>query len=217
MEEFFKDVCISKMQKEVKKMEMERKIKIFKVSWKETEGGDYIANNEEYMGPYYTHRSIIGIIKEDEELKIRKLAGKNLPAVYLKSLLLTLPKEWLEEAESLHSSRRNAWSIDYHEGSSGCRDYYLYTYLYEEDFPGFRILDSVVHVSMFEKLDEEWYGWLGDIPPLFSCVLEDYEQMEAEVKELVIYDDLPKHNPGEPSGLLEKLRISEEDNEYEKF
>lgn len=197
---------------------MEEK-KIYKISWGETEGGHYLDAHEKYNDIMYVRRCIIGIIKDEEKVEIKKLAGKNLPAVYLKSLLLALPKEWLEEAESLHQSRKYSWSIDYHEGTSGCRDYYLYSYLYEKDFPEYRILDAVVHVSMFEKLDEEWYGWSGDIPPLLNMILEDYEQMEPEeVKELVIYD-FQKHNPGESSGLLEKLDekvVEPEENEYEK-
>lgn len=196
---------------------MERKI--FKVSWRETEGGHYLDAHEKYMDTMIISRSIIGIIKDEEKVEIKKLAGKNLPVVYLKSLLLALPKEWLEEAESLHQSRKYSWNVDYHWGTSGCKDYYLYTYLYEEDFPEFRILDTVVHVSMMEKFDEEWYGWLGDLPPLLNEIIEDYEQMEPEfVKELTIIE-YDKHNPGESSGLLEKLDekvVEPEENEYEK-
>lgn len=196
---------------------MEEK-KIYKISWRETEGGHYLDAHEKYNDIMYVRRCIIGIIKDEEKVEIKKLAGKNLPAVYLKSLLLALPKEWLEEAESLHQSRKYSWSIDYHEGTSGCRDYYLYSYLYEEDFPEFRILDTVVHVSMMEKFDEEWYGWIGDIPPLLNAILEDYEQMKPEMIKEIRTIEYDKHNPGESSGLLEKLyRIVEpEENEYEK-
>jgi len=196
---------------------MEEK-KIYKVSWRETESGYLDTHLEKYMDTTIISRSIIGIIKDEEEIQIQKLAGKNLPAVYLKSLLLVLPKEWLEEAEELHRTRKYAWNVDYHWGASGCKDYYLYTYPYT-DFPEFRILDSTIHISMYQKFDEEWYGWLGDLPPLLNEIIEDYEQIEPEfVKELTIIE-YDKHNPGESSGLLEKLyRIVEpEENEYEKF
>ena len=196
---------------------MEEK-KIYKVSWRETESGYLDAHLEKYMDTTIISRSIIGIIKDEEEIRIQKLGGRNLPAVYLKALLLALPKEWLEEAEELHKTRKYSWSIDYHGGTSGCRDYYLYSYLYT-DFPEFRILDSIIHISMYQKFDEEWYGWLGDLPPLLNAIIEDYEQIEPEfVKELTIIE-YDKHNPGESSGLLKKLyRIVEpEENEYEKF
>lgn len=196
--------------------------KIYKISWRETESGHFLDAHHD-MDTMIIRRSIIGIIKDEEEIRIQKLAGRNLPAVYLKALLRALPKEWLEEAESLHQSRKYSWSIGYHEGTSGCRDYCLYSYIYT-DFPEFRIKDNVVHVSMFEKLDEEWYGWLGDIPPLLNEIIEDYEQIEPEfVKELTIIE-YDKHNPGESSGLLEKLYRDEEEieqinenYEYEKF
>ena len=196
---------------------MEEK-KIYKISWRETEGGHYLDAHEKYMDTMIISRSIIGIIKDEEKVEIKKLAGKNLPAVYLKSLLLALPKEWLKEAEELHRTRKYAWNVDCHWGASGCKDYYLYTYPYT-DFPEFRILDTVVHVSMFKKFNEEWYGWLGDLPPLLNEIIEDYEQMEpAFVKELEIIKN-DKHNPGESSGLLEKIFFnieSKEENEYEK-
>lgn len=193
---------------------MERKI--YKISWRETESGRFLDAHHDMDTMIISSRSIIGIIKDEEEIRIQKLAGRNLPAVYLKALLRALPKEWLEEAESLHQSRKYSWSIGYHEGTSGCRDYCLYSYIYT-DFPEFRIKGNVVHVSMFEKLDEEWYGWLGDIPPLLNMILEDYEQMKPEMIKEIRTIEYDKHNPGESSGLLEKIfNIEPEENEYEK-
>lgn len=195
---------------------MEEK-KIYKISWRETESGYLDAYLEKYHDITYVRRCIIGIIKMKEEIQIKKLAGRNLPAVYLKSLLQSLPKEWLEEAEGLHKTRKYSWSIDYHEGTSGCRDYCLYSYIYT-DFPEYRILDTVVHISMYQKFDEEWYGWLGDLPPLLNEIIGDYEQIEPEfVKELTIIE-YDKHKPGESSGLLEKIfNIESEESKYEKF
>lgn len=195
---------------------MEEK-KIYKISWRETEGGHYLDAHEKYMDTMIISRSIIGIIKDEEKVEIKKLAGKNLPAVYLKSLLLALPKEWLKEAEELHRTRKYAWNVDYHWGASGCKDYYLYTYLYT-DFPEFRILDSIIHISMYQKFDEEWYGWIGDIPPLLNAILEDYEQMKPEMIKEIRTIEYDKHNPGESSGLLEKIFNIEspEEDEGEK-
>lgn len=152
-------------------------------------------------------RGLVAVRVEYDWIEVRSLAGKALPASMLLPVLdEALPEGWLDEAEELHRSRANPWTLQRYEGLSGCFNYSLYS------LRDFDLLDqpraASLHVSMCGKLNEGLRCWLGDLPPLLVAMVEDYQPLPSA--EVAVSSYTPEirgayREAGESSGLQEAL------------
>lgn len=150
---------------------------------------------------------ILGL-KRDEttnRVTITSLKGNSLPIEFLLSILNAgLGEGWEKEAENLHLSRKKPWQVTRRCGRSGAEDYSLLI-LSNSDWKYF-YKAAYVHISMYGNLNEGFTMWLGDIPPLLSIILKNYNSSEP-----YLYAYTPNFNenefksPSTPSGLLETI------------
>lgn len=146
-------------------------------------------------------------LEDDNTLRVATLTGAALPARCLKAVLDAAIPGWAEIAEDLHLKRTHPWTVTRRYGSSGCVDYRLY-YLRDEDFID-QVLSTSVHVSMYAKLNENMYIWLGDLAPIMALMLDDFGSERLDYCSVIEPRLRDYQQPGEPSGLVERLRAIE--------
>lgn len=159
---------------------------------------------------------LVAVRVEGERVQLQSLAGPDLPAEMLLSVLnAALPENWVEQAERLHRGRKEPWYLHTRVGMSGCRDYKLYS-LRDEEFADWP-LRAVVHVSMYGKLNGGLNCWLGDLPAILKEVAMDYGEATYQYTNAYEPSQGEIREPGSSSGLPEFLYAAERAAEMERI
>lgn len=142
-------------------------------------------------------------LDDDDYLHIVRLSGPSLPVRYLLAVLNAAIPDWAERAEKLHRQRGLPWTVARRVGSSGCVDYFVFV-LRDREYMD-QIKTSHVHVSMYDKLNENLYIWLRDLAPIMAAMLDDYTFEDLDSCWAIEPRERDYQEPGASSGLLEKL------------
>jgi hypothetical protein len=172
-------------------------------------------------------RGRLAIKEERDFIIIKKLAGSNLPASYLLTVLDASLPGWRQAAEELHLGRKHSWLVRAREGRWRSLTFLL------KIIRDVELLDiptvASLHVTCAGKLPGKIELWLGDLAPLAAALSKKFPQAilppeEEENSYFPFWCDAPDGKylkirieeprfigldqgvmfPGEPSGLLDE-------------
>ncbi len=142
-------------------------------------------------------------------LSVERGLLEHIPASWIMPILdSVLGEKWRKLADNLHKQRKNRWEVYFTGPWSNS-----YELVEESDPPDFKpTLITYIHLKG-DELDFYKEAWnLGDIAPVLAEIEKkfgDAYDIEIEVTDSPL--GYVYHEPGEPSGLLEKLVYLEEE------